>query len=581
MEILNVKNLSFSYAGTKQQKPALNDISFSLQEGSVNVLCGATGCGKTTLLRLMKLELAPMGERSGIITMDGKRQESFSDREAAAFAGYVMQNPEQQIVCDKVWHELVFGLENLGVKPLTIRLRVAEVVDYFNIGDWYSRDVAELSGGQKQLLNLASVMVMQPRLLILDEPTAQLDPIAAAEFWQMIWRLQRETGITVLLAEHRLEDVIAAADQLLVMDRGTILRAGTPQEVCAWMRGQTKCRTESASDHNGLSDEKRNSEVCEALLQAMPASVRLYSRFDYNDLCPLSVSSGRNWLKSHFGNSVRSLEQADQAEDKHTGDRKEQYALEMHGVFFRYSRERQDVLPGTDLNIKQQEIFCLMGGNGSGKTTLLNAAAGLIRPYSGKIKIFGRKIKEYRDLSLYSNCLAMLPQDVQTVFRYMTVKEELAAAGCEDGRIKSGRYPDLPFSFTSMLDQHPYDLSGGEQQKLALARVVMSEPELLLLDEPTKGLDFAARMELARWLRLSARRGLTVLAVTHDVEFAAACADRCGLLFRGELIACDTSGRFFMEGGCYTTAFRRLTRGYYDGIIDLDQAEKICRLNEK
>ena len=539
MAILTVKNLNFTYAlGTVQ---SLTDISFSLEEGDFCVICGATGSGKSTLLKMLKRELTPMGELSGEILMDGTPLSQLDDRTAAASIGFVMQRPEQQLVTDKVWHELAFGLENLGLPQNVIHRRVAEMASYFGIEDWFDKPVDDLSGGQKQLLNLAAIMVMQPRILILDEPTSQLDPVAASDFLSTVGRLNREMGLTVLIVEHRLEEAIPLASRMMAIEKGRIISFDEPGKVC-----------------NHLATKPD-------LLLAMPAAVRIYNAFSTGDECPITVQEGSRWIRKNFHNDIKEL-----PEEEHT--HADAPALEMDEVWFRYGRNLPDILKGASLTVYEHEIFCILGGNGSGKTTAVSNAAGILKPYSGKIRIFGKDIKEYKGQSLYKDCLTLLPQDVQTVFLRNTVGEELADAGAVADM--------LPYDLSAYTDHHPYDLSGGEQQLLALAKALASRPKLLLLDEPTKGLDSYARNRIIDVLKQLRDEGMTIVIVTHDVEFASLAADRCAMFFRGEITSLDTPRAFFAENNFYTTAVNRMTRGYYDRCITVDDAVRLCSMQE-
>ena len=540
MEILAVENLTFTYP--KCEAPAVRDVTLALEKGEFAVLCGATGSGKSTLLRMLKRELTPLGERTGRILFCGQELSELADRESAAKIGFVMQQPEQQIVTDKVWHELAFGLENLGVPQSEIARRTAEMASYFGIGDWYDRDVAELSGGQKQLLNLAAVLVMQPDILILDEPTAQLDPIAASDFIAALKRLNQDMSLTMIMAEHRLEEVVPICDRLMVMESGQITANGAPEEVITQLRGR------------------------EELLRGMPAAARLYAELGESGSCPLTVRAGRRYIEENYRNDVRSLP----AEDYTVPEEK---ALTLSGVWFRYDRYSRDIIKGLELGIVAGEIFCILGGNGSGKTTTLNAAAGLLKPYKGTIRVFGKKLKEYRNRSLYRECLALLPQDVQTTFLHNTVREELDECGAD---VKA-----LPYDISHLMDKHPYDLSGGEQQIVALAKVLASKPRLLLLDEPTKGLDANAKADMTAILRSLKASGVTTVIVTHDVEFAAECADRCAMFFGGQVVSVGTPREFFSCSSFYTTAVSRMTRGFYEGAVTAAQAAELCRRNGK
>jgi len=544
MEILAVKNLNFAYPCCVGK--AVEDVSFSVKKGEFIALCGATGSGKSTLLRLLKRELQPLGELSGEVLLGGKNVNRLSVRDSAGKIGFVMQRPEQQIVTDKVWHELAFGLENLGTPKNEMRRRIAEISEYFGISGWFEKGVDELSGGQKQLLNLAAVMVMQPELLILDEPTAQLDPIAASDFIATLQKLNRELGLTIIIAEHRLEDVIPICDRMMVMDKGRLRLCLPPREAA-----------------------QRLNEYPE-LLKSMPASVRIYNALDKRDEeCPLTIREGSDFICRNFGNSVKCLAHAPKAE-------RGEAALEFENVWFRYGRNLPDVLKGTNFTACAGEIFCLLGGNGSGKSTLLKNASGIARAYSGSIKVFGKKIEKYKENSLYKECLAFLPQDVQAVFLKNTVREELAEVGGEE-RIPVELFAQLQQK--NIFDSHPYDLSGGEQQLVAFAKVLAAKPRILLLDEPTKGLDARTKQELSSMLKKLKNNGVAVVVVTHDVEFAAETADRCAMFFRGEIISADSPEEFFACNNFYSTAANRMTRGHYEKAVTVEQAVELCRAN--
>ena len=540
MEILKIENLSFSYPRCEEK--AIENISFSVERGDFVTVCGATGCGKSTLMRMMKKELTPLGEMSGRVYYKGRELHSLPDSETACAIGFVAQRPEEQIVTDKVWHELAFGLENMGMPQDMIRRRVSEMTCYFGIEDWFEKSVSELSGGQKQLLNLASVMVMQPDVILLDEPTAQLDPIAASDFIATLSKLNRDLSLTVIITEHRLEEAIPVSNKLFAMENGKLLEYGETRKTVALL--------------------KNNS----AFMQGMPAAVRIFNSFDLNVPCPLTAREGRDFIESNFSNEIDALE----IQSEKTG--KKETVLEFNDVYFKYGKELPDVLRGLDFKVYKGEIFCILGGNGSGKSTCLSVAAGLNRHYSGNVRVLGKKIKDYKKNELYRGCLSLLPQDVQTVFLKNTVKEEL-----DD--VKNVGYT-LPYDLSALNDRHPYDISGGQQQLLALAKVLFTEPKILLLDEPTKGLDAYAKKEIGEILKKLAESGLSVICVTHDVEFAAEYADRCAMFFRGEITSSGTPAEFFAGNNFYTTAANRLTRGYYKNIATVSNAVKIMKLNE-
>ena len=540
MELLTLEHLTFYYPST--DTPVLQNLSLSVKRGDFLAVCGTTGSGKSTLLRLLKRELTPRGKQEGSVRYRGSRLDALPPHETARFS-FVMQDPEKQIVTDTVWHELAFGLENLGVPPAVIAARVAETASYFGIESWYDKPTASLSGGQKQLLNLAAVTATDPEILLLDEPTAQLDPIAAAAFLQTLKKLNRELSITVILVEHRLEEVIPLCNRLLVLQNGSLVTCAEPRVAIT-----------ALAEHPDL-------------LLAMPAAARLAHAIapDVTPL-PLTVTEGRHLLEQQIDPIITALPDTEYTH-------RPQAALRFTDVFFRYEKQLPDVLTGLSFTVYENEIFCLLGGNGSGKTTALTVAAALRKAYHGRIEVFGKKLKAYTDGSLYRNMLSLLPQDVETVFLHNTVREELAETSVD--------LAALPFDLRPLLDTHPYDLSGGEKQLVALAKILGTKPRLLLMDEPTKGLDAQKKADLIAVLKRLKAAGMTVIIVSHDLAFSAQCADRCGLLFRGTLVSCDTPERFFSQNRFYTTAESRMTHGFFEHTVTTEQILALCRQNPR
>jgi len=516
----------------------VNHVRFTVDSGEFVVLCGATGSGKSTLLRRFKREIAPSGSEIGEITFLGKPIAEVAPEKI----GFVAQRPDEQIVTDKVYSELAFGLENLGLSQSVIARRVAEMASYFGIEDWFERDVSTLSGGQKQLLSLASVMVMNPEMILLDEPTSQLDPIAASDFLATLKKLNRDFSLTVMIVEHRLEEVIPMCDKLLVIQDGVLTHNGSPREVIADLKAE------------------------DSLLESMPTAARVYHALSADGACPLTVREGRRFVESRYQNRIQSIVEA-----AYTHSQRQ--ALAFRDVFFRYERAFPDVLKGLSFTVYENEIFCILGGNGSGKTTALSCAAGVRKIYSGQIRVFDKKLKDYTGGELYQNCLTLLPQDIQSVFLCNTVREEL-----EDAKADISM---LPFDLSHLLDKHPYDLSGGEGQLVALAKVLATKPRLLLMDEPTKGLDGEKKRILIGVLQKLKTNGVTVLIVTHDVEFAAMCADRCALFFRGNIVSVGTPREFFSENSFYTTAASRIIKGYYTNAVTVEDIAELCKANAR
>ena len=548
MAHFEIKNLTFSYPGSSAK--TLSGVNFSVEKGEYVVLCGASGSGKTTLLRHLKSVLTPYGQRSGEILFDGKPLDSVSQLEQAAKIGFVMQDPDDQIVTDKVWHELAFGLESVGTDPKTMRLRVAEMASYFGIQSWFHKDVATLSGGQKQLLNLASIMAMQPEVLILDEPTSQLDPIAASDFLNTVRKINIELGTTIVITEHRLEDIYHAADRVVVMERGCVAANGDPRTVGALLRRQGS-----------------------PMLAALPTPVRVFFSADGEGTCPLTVREGRTWLTKTFADRKLTDTEPEMEPVMTTG---EAPALKLKEVWFRYEKDSPDVLQSMDLTVPQGSMFAIVGGNGAGKSTTLKTIAGICKPYRGSVEIFGKNIKKYKAGELFRDCVGMLPQDPKSLFVKRTVREELEEMNGEGEKIRE--IAEL-CQISHLMDNHPYDLSGGEQQRTALAKVLLTEPRLLLLDEPTKGLDNFFKIRLAEMLCKLKERGITIVMVSHDVEFCAEYADLVSMFFDGQILTTDTPRRFFGQNSFYTTAANRMSRCVFRNAVTADDVADLYRKN--
>ncbi len=555
MACFEIKDLNFSYP--LRGKKALDHVDLVVEQGEFVVLCGKSGCGKSTLMRHLKPVLTPHGERDGEIYFHGVNLKDVSFRDQTSQIGYVLQNPDNQIVTDKVWHELSFGLESLGVDNETIRLRVAEMASYFGIQTWFRREVSGLSGGQKQLLNLASIMAMQPLVLLLDEPTSQLDPIAASDFLETIRKINREVGTTVIITEHRLEDVFPYADRVVVMDKGRIIANDTPRVV-----------------GRALKDE--NNEM----FYALPSPMRIFSGVE-NDLeCPLTVREGRAWIS-------RLLDGADIRErriyDEKVFDTSDP-VVEMKEVWFRYEKESADIVKGLSVKIPKNKIFCIVGGNGTGKSTTMKLLTGILRPYRGKIKIGGKDIRKFKKNELFEHNLAMLPQNPQALFVKKTVREDLLEmlSGFDLSKEeKAAKVADVAklVNIEDLLEQHPYDISGGEQQRAALAKVLLVEPKILLLDEPTKGLDNYFKFRLASILKELNKKGVSVIMVSHDIEFCASYGDSCSMFFDGDIVITETPNKFFSGNSFYTTSANRLSRHVFLNAVNNEDVIALCKRN--
>ncbi|MEE1281210.1 MAG: ATP-binding cassette domain-containing protein [Acutalibacteraceae bacterium] len=537
MENYIFKNVSFLYP--KQEQKALKNISFSVKQGEFLVVCGSSGCGKSTLLRHMKNCLKPHGVLSGEILFEGELLDNVADRTQAQKIGFVMQSPENQVVTDKVWHELAFGLESLGYDTPTIRRRVAEVASFFGIEKWFYKDVNELSGGQKQLLSLASVMAMQPSVLVLDEPTAQLDPIAATDFLALLGRINRELGTTVILTEHRLEEAFVYATRVIVMEKGRIICDDIPEQVGLRLK------------------EEENS-----MFLAMPTAMRVWAGVETNLSCPITVRDGSEFLSNREKEKpLRELLKNDKSPQS------DDTALSIDNIWFRYEKKSPDVVKGLSLNLKKGEFYALLGGNGAGKSTALKIISSILPHYRGDIKVNGK--------------LAHLPQNPQTLFVKQTVREDLYEVFKGSKMTKEKKDKQISrvvklCELSSFIDRHPYDISGGEQQRTALAKVLLTSPDILLLDEPTKGFDAEFKVSFANILKKLLKQGVTILMVSHDVAFCAEYAHRCGIFFDGNIVADGTPREFFSGNSFYTTPANRMARHLIPKAVTIDDIIYCC-----
>ena len=553
METIKFTDVSFTYP--LSEKKALDNINLSVDMSEFIVVCGKSGCGKSTLLRHLKKNMTPYGYREGSIKYKGKEIAELDDRINASEIGYVQQSPDNQIVTDKVWHELAFGLESLGFDNASIKRRVAEMANFFDIQGWFRKNVNELSGGQKQLLNLASVMVMQPGVLILDEPVAQLDPIAASEFMRTLYRISRELGTTVIISEHRLEELFPMADRVLVMDEGKIIYCDRPRNVGAAL-----------------------AEAEHPMFYGLPAVMKIYAQAGKDGNCPMTVRDGRLWLENILGEpeekpydkkeeKARTLEYRKQK--KKQAD--EEYIIEAEDVWFSYDRNSGEILRGLNLRVKKGEWYCLMGGNGAGKSTTLKVLCGILRSKRGRITIDGTDVRTAGD-RLFDGTLAMVPQNPQALFTEITVEEELLEAlyyskAADSEKIEAVTEMMGQMELSHLAKAHPYDLSGGEQQRLALGKILLLRPRILVLDEPTKGLDPFFKRTLARIFKDLAAGGVTIFMVSHDIEFCAEYADRCAMFFDGDIVSEGSPQAFFSGNSFYTTVSNRMARGWFPTAV--------------
>ena len=537
MENFNFKNVTFSYPD--QEKKALHNLSFKISQGEFVILCGPSGCGKSTLLRHFKTCLTPHGIRTGNIYYSYQHLDEISERIQSSEIGFVLQSPENQVVTDKVWHELAFGLESLGFETSVIRRRVSEVAAFFGIENWFYKNVTELSGGQKQLLSLASVMAMSPKILVLDEPTAQLDPIAASDFIALLGKINRELGITIILTEHRLEDAFPYASRVIVMGNGEIVCDDTPKNVGLHLRDKDS-----------------------GMFLAMPTAMRVWASLETNATCPITVREGSDFLTEYDkGRKINTF--IESQDSTYNSD----IVLNCKDIWFRYEKDLPDVLKGFSMQLHKGEFYAILGGNGAGKTTTLKVISKMKNAYRGSVETQGK--------------IALLPQNPQSLFVKRTVREDLYEAlynlklSKEEKDTHVARVVAL-CELTSILDHHPYDISGGEQQRVALAKVLLTAPDILLLDEPTKGFDAQFKVSFARIIRQLTMQGVSVLMVSHDVAFCAEYTDCCGMFFDGNIVAKGTPREFFSGNHFYTTPANRMSRHLISNAITVADIVVCC-----
>ena len=564
--IIEFKNFSFSYSGS--DRLALEDINLKVFEGTINLVIGKSGSGKTSLLKMLKTSLMPAGKYSGTVSFKGQEISQMDLRSQTENIGFVSQNPDNQIVTDTVWHELAFGLENLGLDNSSIRSRVAEMAEYFGISSWYEKKTNTLSGGQKQLVNLASVMVTRPKVLLLDEPTAQLDPVASKRFLDQIVSLNRDLGTSIIMIEHNLENVFEWADTVFALDSSKLIYAG---------------------NKDGLIT--RLNELNSELKMSLPKPVLVYEKLS-GKTDKITIPQVRRWINNEFVDmpenirkNVEKFLEDSEAEADNTHKNTENKAdkkcpiISIKNLSFSYKDSNKDVISNLNLDINEGEITAILGGNAAGKSTLLKLITKVYKAKSGKIKY----MKDKR--------LIALPQNPLTIFTEVSLEEELAEVIMSNPALYKGlsleeKKQIVEDSLKSMgllfaRKMHPYDLSGGEAQKLALAKVLLMKPDILLLDEPTKGLDVFFKEELAKRLEgLVKSEKMTILLVTHDLEWAANHANSCALLFDKNIASRDKVRKFFSGNMFFTTSVNRIMSDLFKNCIKLSDVDKINNLSK-
>ena len=599
--IIQIRDLTFAYAAGDE--PVLSDINIDIGSGEFVIIMGSSGSGKTTLLKMLKRNMIPAGRYSGRVYIYGKEADKLTDRENAAGIGYVSQDPDNQIVTDKVWHELAFGLENLGMDNVTIRKKVAEMSEYFGITGWYDREVSKLSGGQKQILNLASVMVMQPGILLLDEPTANLDPLAAIRFLDVVKRINQELGVTVVMVEHNLEHIYADADRIIAIDKGRVAANSSPKKAAADIiaagsflieglpvasrlySGYNKKNGNSVVSYNNVNIDSNNKDN-HILSDEIPLTVKEGRRWyvNYKKVYGKDITKDKDKINNFAGKSIindKVIKKDVLEEDNITGNKNkkrigfikknnlenkssrkntdniENTVCQLKNVSYSYNKKLPYIIDGVDVSFKEGRITAILGGNGAGKSTMLKLIAGIIKPVCGKI--------------ISNKRIIMLPQDPKAVFTEVSVEEELAEVLMDKG---NGIYNNMPmedkreiveqiieeFGLNDIRKNNPYDISGGQQEKLAIAKVLLLKPEVLLLDEPTNGLDPYFKKTLGKLLKKINADGVTIIIVSHDLEFVDSFCDDVIMLFDRKVAAQDSTHKFLRANMFYTTNYYRIIK---------------------
>lgn len=496
----------------------LQHMNCAIDEGDFVVVAGTTGSGKSTFLRLWQHDIAPNAHVTGTRTF---QQRPLEDAPKHVIS-YVSQNPHEQLVMEKVWQELAFPLENMQLPQHDMEQRIAEVLQYLGITHLFDANVTALSGGQKQLVHLAVALIQRPTLLLLDEPTAQLDPLAATHFIELLTRIHRELGLTILLVEHRLEEVLPHCTKLLVIDEGRITHYDSARAVIAQLQ------------HHPL-------------LPACGAAAYVSTQLQW----PLAVTV------QEARQSFPRLRDAYAPPHVALGS----VVLEATDLYVRYARRSADILIGASVTLHEKQLLAIVGGNGTGKSTLLQTLAAIQKAYKGRVK------------TTPHTRVAYLTQNPLALFTKLTVEEELRLGHATAAPHFETRLQDIIelLQLKPLLQQSPFALSGGQQQLVAFAKIYCIGADLLLLDEPTKGLDPVAKMHLGQALIRLQQQQTTILFVTHDVDFAASYASHCAMLFQGKVTPPASAHTFFQQNRFYTTSARRISVGKVDGVISADE----------
>jgi energy-coupling factor transporter ATP-binding protein EcfA2 len=530
MPQITFDHVTFAYP--ESSAPALRDVSLQVEAGQFMLVVGPSGSGKSTLLRCIN-GLAPHfsgGTLAGRVLVDGRDTREHPPRDLASVVGFVFQDPEAQFVTERVEDELAFALENAGVPQLTMRKRVEEVLDALGIASLRNRAVSSLSGGEQQRVAIAAALALQPKILVLDEPTSQLDPQSAEDVLSALVRLNADLGLTIVLAEHRLERVLQYADRVVFLpEAGATPLAGDPRE------------------------------VMEAVALTPPL-VTLGKALGWRPL-PLTIKEGRRFA------GALSLEHGVCRDDLPPSGRPAVQAsdprppvLNARDVWLAY--DGAEVLRGVSLAVGGGELIALMGRNGSGKTTLLRTIVGLARPQRGQVMVNGASVLGQSTADICRQ-VGYVPQNPAALLFADAVRDELLITLRNHGLdettapVEPGELLET-LGLSDVATLYPRDLSTGQRQRTALASVLVTRPQVLLLDEPTRGLDYAAKATLTGILKRWQAQGTAIVMVTHDVELVATCADRVALMAEGEIVVDGPVRQVLSESAIFSSQINKL-----------------------
>lgn len=545
MAVFTAEDLTYYYPG--EDKPALDHISLEIGAGEFVLLLGPSGCGKSSLIRCLNGLIPDFygGRIGGRVLFQGENTGSREERNRLLRqVGIVFQDPEEQLVMTSVEKEIAFGLENLGVAPAEMKRRIAEVVDFLNIGDIKNSSTLMLSGGQKQKVALASTLVMQPKALLLDEPTSQLDPICAEELFNTVKRINEEMGMTIILVEQRLERCFHLADRIIYLEEGRIEKDADPRDFARWA-------------------------VTNRPDFLPPISKFFASR---SKDVPLTVKEGRELLSkiNHvkvgpaIGDTIAPFDRKAAAK-----------MAEAKRIWFSYEADKP-VLKSLSTVFEKGQFTAILGQNGAGKSTLLKTLNALLKPQRGNVFLDGQDLSKSRAEEL-SGKVGYLSQNPNDYLFNDTVEEEILFSLKSLGKADDGILEELldRMDLRDCRKKNPRELSGGQKQRVALASVLASRPEILLIDEPTRGLDIVLKKKLGLLLLELQKQGMTIILVTHDVEFVSEFSQRVLVLFDGEVVADNDKHQVLSKGMFYAGQMNRLFRDYDDRVVTMDEAGRL------